>query len=332
MFVVRLGASALLISLMAIAVTAAAPAHDNAKNCPSAVATIRAADASRVSRECALTDVTITAGDVSVAAPDAGEGVGAYALKADGSGVVLEVERSVDGTLTAVVNPDHVHEPEDVEAAEQELAEMVTAAAATSARCQVTSRSETSHKWIPANARFYLNDNERMPSNISVTSWRSIVNLSQGVWEKATNSCGLHDASSLELSLSVDTSRDAGITSANTCTGKDGWNVIEFGPLSGTTLGLTCSYWTNNSNTKKPMTEADIRLDNSSRSWVTSTSNCSGTKYDLRSVVTHELGHAVGLGHAVAGKGQTMNPTTSACSSINRTLGSGDWRSVDVQY
>lgn len=80
------------------------------------------------------------------------------------------------------------------------------------------------------------------------------------------------------------------------------------------------------------MTEADIRIDTSSRSWVTTTSGCTGTKYDLRSVVTHEFGHAIGIDHAAQADNQTMSPTMSSCSSTARYLGSGDWRSMYVQY
>lgn len=43
--------------------------------------------------------------------------------------------------------------------------------------------------------------------------------------------------------------------------------------------------------------ESDTRFDNTSRSWVTTTTGCTGSRYDLLSVATHEMGHWVGLGH-----------------------------------
>jgi predicted Zn-dependent protease len=51
-----------------------------------------------------------------------------------------------------------------------------------------------------------------------------------------------------------------------------------------------CSWWTSNNE----ITEADINF-NPAYSW---SSNPTSGQYDIQSVFTHELGHALGLGHS----------------------------------
>ncbi|WP_394357800.1 matrixin family metalloprotease [Microbacterium betulae] len=104
-----------------------------------------------------------------------------------------------------------------------------------------------------------------------------------------------------------------------------------FSPLPSTILGKTCT-WTRTSD-GRPLNK-DIRIDNSSRSWVTTiSSGCSGS-YDLRSVVTHELGHFLSLGHA-GERGLndlTMSTATSPCNSAARRLGAGDVTAIYSQH
>lgn len=212
MFGARLSASALVIGLISVSSATTAVVEDRSDSCPPKAESIEASDASRLSRDCSLTGVVVEAGELSVVVPEPGTGVGAYALDSAGTEASLEVESSSSGVLTVVVaGDDH---SEDA-AALQDAAPIEAAASATSARCSVTARSESGHRWIPGSAGFYVNDNERLPSNIAVGTWRNIINASQGVWENATNNCGLSMNPNLSLSTHIDTSRDAGISSSN---------------------------------------------------------------------------------------------------------------------
>jgi predicted Zn-dependent protease len=52
------------------------------------------------------------------------------------------------------------------------------------------------------------------------------------------------------------------------------------------------------------------------------TDGCSG-EYDIDGIMTHEVGHVIGLGHSSV-SGATMYPSVSACNFNNRTLEADD--------
>lgn len=108
---------------------------------------------------------------------------------------------------------------------------------------------------------------------------------------------------------------------------RDGTNVISWGKLGGTTLGVTNYISTDTSqsqvcggNVIYRFQEVDVRFNNAF-SWQNS-SGCSGG-YDLKGVSTHEFGHAVGLGHTNV-QGATMFPSVAACDFSVSSLASDD--------
>lgn len=66
-----------------------------------------------------------------------------------------------------------------------------------------------------------------------------------------------------------------------------------------------------------------MKIDSSGRTWFTGNSSCGGYKFDLESIMTHEMGHVFGQNH-VAESRATMNGSTPACRTYQRTLGKGD--------
>lgn len=108
---------------------------------------------------------------------------------------------------------------------------------------------------------------------------------------------------------------------------RDGTNVISWGKLGGTTLGVTHYISTDTSQSQVcngsliyRFTEVDVRFNNAF-SWQNS-SGCSGG-FDLAGVSTHEFGHAVGLGHSDV-QGATMYPSIGACDFSASSLASDD--------
>ncbi len=132
--------------------------------------------------------------------------------------------------------------------------------------------------------------------------------------------------------------RAAGTTAVASSAG-DGINCIYFDPsISEGTLAVCTSNFSgsatggcNLQNTVWWLTDADIAfrdVPTSGTTWEYGTATPSITEYDFESVALHELGHAVGLGHVIAG-GQVMhfaiaNGATSRILSANDILAATD--------
>ena len=56
-----------------------------------------------------------------------------------------------------------------------------------------------------------------------------------------------------------------------------------------------------------------------------------GDQFDVQNIATHEIGHALNLGH-VSDKLQSMYPTSFAGETLKRTLGNGDKLGVSNLY
>jgi Matrixin len=116
---------------------------------------------------------------------------------------------------------------------------------------------------------------------------------------------------------------------------RDGQNVISWGKLGGTTLGVT-NYISTDTNQSQVcggnliyrFTEVDVRFNNAFN-WQTSSTCTNG--FDLAGVSTHEFGHAVGLGHSNV-NGATMFPSVAACDFSVASLGNDDKAGYSAIY
>jgi hypothetical protein len=106
-------------------------------------------------------------------------------------------------------------------------------------------------------------------------------------------------------------------------------NVVGFGSLPGGLLGWTCYWYLNRSGR---MGAADIMIDTGNALTTHLPKQCSN-KWDFEGIVTHEFGHAYGMGHTGPGHSHlTMQHAATPCSTYARTLGLGDWLGMKRMY
>ncbi len=111
-----------------------------------------------------------------------------------------------------------------------------------------------------------------------------IIQEALGKWNAA--------GSNFAFAWAGDSDGDTGSCAANLDV--DGVNTIRFEQLPGLTLGQTCTLYPIGNNSR--LVEFDMQLDTDAN-W-TSATPVQGGKYDLRTTILHELGHAAGLGHS----------------------------------
>lgn len=141
-----------------------------------------------------------------------------------------------------------------------------------------------------------------------------------------SSTCGTR-SNGLNIYRGGTTTTYAGITAGASCQSVSGKSEVSFGPITdANTLALACTWLGLNG-----FVEADIKFDNSSRTWNTA-NTCTGAKIDRWGVATHEFGHAVGLEHVSQDSGQVLAPYTSNCNMSQRQLGRGDQVGLTAMY
>jgi hypothetical protein len=161
-------------------------------------------------------------------------------------------------------------------------------------------------KWFSSSdARFYLNNANGPACCLSASQQSSQILSGITPWGIAGN----------------------GGTTTKSGAKRDGQNVISWGKLGGTTLGVTNYISTDTSQSQVcngsliyRFVEVDVRFNNAF-AWQTS-SGCT-TGFDLAGVSTHEFGHAVGLGHTNV-PGATMYPSVARCDFSISSLANDD--------
>lgn len=83
----------------------------------------------------------------------------------------------------------------------------------------------------------------------------------------------------------------------------------------------------------KALTSASVSFDSGDKFYVSYTGSCStsGSSFDVQNIATHELGHAMNLGH-VTDRLLSMYPTSYAGETLKRTLGKGDTLGIKTLY
>lgn len=105
------------------------------------------------------------------------------------------------------------------------------------------------------------------------------------------------------------------------------WTYID-GPYN--QLGKTSISYRTDTHT---ITSGTITFDSGDKYFNSPTERCGtiGNQFDMQNIATHEIGHAINLGH-VSDKLQSMYPTSFAGETLKRTLGNGDKAAVSNLY
>lgn len=76
--------------------------------------------------------------------------------------------------------------------------------------------------------------------------------------------------------------------------------------------------------------DADVYTNQAYQYYSSGESGCSG-EFDINSIMTHEVGHVIGIGHSSV-SGATMYPSISSCNTAPRSLATDDINARDDLY
>jgi hypothetical protein len=160
------------------------------------------------------------------------------------------------------------------------------------------------------------------------------VRLAAATLASGANVCGIPGRLRATQSYEGPTGRTAAVTHSGGCGERDGVNTVSFGALDPGLLALTCVWWHPARGREGTTVEADILIRDSPDTFFLTTPVGCSQEWDLRSALTHEFGHAFGLGHVDAGShgGQTMSNALPACTTDRRQLGRGDYDTLREHY
>ncbi|GAA3273028.1 hypothetical protein Dvina_46835 [Dactylosporangium vinaceum] len=147
------------------------------------------------------------------------------------------------------------------------------------------------------------------------------------------NDCGLPADLGISESYAGKTDHIAGVMPTGGCGERDGTNAVSFGPLNQGLLAVTCIWWYGGQDNGRSV-ETDILIDDTEGLFFLSTPPACTNRWDLEGTITHEFGHAFGLGHVAYAQHSALTMTDGLpdCSTAYRGLGLGDYLALKQQY
>jgi len=243
-----------------------------------------------------------------------GETIAAYALAASGS-YTLRVTNS-RGRLFIKTAVPHIS--------------MAPVARRTDAACSENGMAAEGSVWNTTLNWFY-NMSTVSRAGLSGSATLSDIRAANFNMTMGINNCGLSETGFRAYgAYQGTTGRFANIDSAGHCTNNfpDGQNTVSWGPFSGVPwLAYTCV-----EQSGQTMTESDTYLGSNVGMVDNYPANCNGL-HDLQSIMTHEWGHAYGLGDLLNNRYQdeVMFQGKPPCT-LRRHLGLGDYNGMGLLY
>jgi hypothetical protein len=239
--------------------------------------------------ECPVGDRAIVDNGVEAVLPESGEGVYAEVLTTDGSQELVLARRD-DGTIELNKVGDEVEKS----AAEEAETTFYSAGSGTNS-CRDRAYDLTS--WKVYDRIAYRYNYRSTPSYLNRRETGRTIRRAGINVIKNQNPCGIEDRVEAGLTFQGGTRRTAGVRPDGSCATSDGRSVVSFGGLSGSSLAVTCTYFTLMDGYDR-VNSSDIKIDRSNSRWTTSPRSRSCRRaFDVESAVTHEFGHTFGLGH-----------------------------------
>ena len=262
---------------------------------------------------------------VSVIAPEPGFGVWSEAILETGDTQSIRVETLADATVYLFVD-EHHDEPVEVEAFGGSEA---SAAGDSPGACKDGAFQLASFRWTQQHAWWF--NAGTTPGEIGKDAAEAALKKAATNITRSRNDCGLADQVSATQVYQGRTGTGAQIGSDGSCKNGDGKNVVGFGDLPASYLGVACVWFDGDGNAL----EADVRLNKADRKWVVNIGAACSNRWSVEAVATHERGHVFGLAHVgEAGHGKlTMSPALNGpCQNSEATLGLGDVKGLRARY
>ncbi|MGI8774279.1 MAG: matrixin family metalloprotease [Actinomycetota bacterium] len=151
------------------------------------------------------------------------------------------------------------------------------------------------------------------PRNVSRFLAHKAIRKAHRVWPRAHSDCSNAQTNNFAFGYAGNTGKRVGY---------DGVNMIDFGRLGSESLAVNYTWYS-----KGRILEVDMRLNKRNYAW---TAKKQGKNYNIMNVVTHELGHQVGLEDLSDPHGSlTMFARISRGETHKVTLGRGDLRGAN---
>lgn len=257
-------------------------------------------------------------GELAVEVPEVGETVTVTVDGDDGTSFALSITQSAGGEVSLVDAA-----PDD---------EPLVIAAAAAGPCEDGAFHVAGHVWTTEYQwRFQAGSTPTANSKDNVETG---LQRAANAIETSRNDCGLADQVSATARYLGRTASAPNIKSTSTtvtCGARDNANVVGFGNLPPSYLGVACS-WADGAG---HALEGDVRLSAKHRWFALDVpTGCSGARYGIQAVATHELGHVFGLAHVSesAHPNLTMSTAAANCTNAPLTLGLGDVRGLRQLY